>query len=46
MGAGLKQFDMSAVTVWKMHLCLLLLPNLDFETYCQSQKEIRSYADN
>ena len=21
MGAGLKQFDMSAVTVWKMHLC-------------------------
>lgn len=38
MAAGLKQFDMSAVTVWKMCLCLDLLPNLDFETFCQSQK--------
>lgn len=46
MGVGLKQFDMSEITVWKMCLCLALLPNLDFETYCQSQKEIRSCADN
>lgn len=38
MAAGLKELDMSAVTVWKMCLCLVLLPNLDFETFCQSQK--------
>lgn len=46
MGTGLKIFDLSEKTVWKMCLCSLLLPNLDFETYCQSQKEIRSCADN
>lgn len=46
MGAGLKQFDISYITVWQMCLCSVLLPNLDFQTYCQSQKEIRSSADN
>lgn len=38
MGAGLKQFNMNDITVWRMCPCLILLPNLDFETYRKSQK--------
>ena len=46
MGANLKQFDLSEITVWEMCLCSSFASKLDFETYCQSQKEIRNSADN